>query len=186
MIGTLTIKEIPREYNNYQVPQRHIHPEYNATIAEICYRRAIKFISDNQNTDDTYVKQQIAVLEYLLFRFMNNSTRRYISTQEIRTQLQRLGYEKLNNQAFRNKIIASLRDAGVIISSSSHGYKIPSTESELYDFVNHGKSIILPMLSRLKLCNDAIRLGTDGAINLFERAEYHELARLIQSADEND
>ena len=100
VIGTLTIKEIPREYNNYQVPQRHIHPEYNATIAEICYRRAIKFISYNQNTYDTYVKQQIAVLEYLLFRFMNNSTRRYISTQEIRTSYKGL--------VMRNSIIRHL------------------------------------------------------------------------------
>ena len=68
-----------------------------------------------------------------------------------------LGYDKLSIQSFRNKIIAKLRDNEVIISSSSSGYKIPSTEKELYDFVNHGKSIIMPMLHRLKICNDVIR-----------------------------
>ena len=83
-------------------------------------------------------------------------------------------------QTFRNKIIAKLRDNEVIISSSTSGYKIPSTEKELYDFINHGKSIIMPMLSRLRTCNDIIRMGTDGAINLFERAEYHSLAKMFE------
>lgn len=49
-----------------------------------------------------------------------------------------------------------------------------------YDFVNHGKSIIMPMLSRLKTCNDVIRMGTDGKINLFERAEYHSLSKMFE------
>ncbi len=94
-----------------------------------------------------------------------------------------LGYDKLSIQSFRNKIIAKLRDNEVIISSSSSGYKIPSTEKELYDFVNHGKSIIMPLLHRLKICNDVIRMGTEGQIRLFERAEYQQLAKII---DEND
>lgn len=94
-----------------------------------------------------------------------------------------LGYDKLSIQSFRNKIIAKLRDNEVIISSSSSGYKIPSTEKELYDFVNHGKSIIMSMLHRLKICNDVIRMGTEGQIRLFERAEYQQLAKMI---DEND
>lgn len=94
-----------------------------------------------------------------------------------------LGYDKLSLQTFRNKIIAKLRDNEVIISSSSGGYKIPSTEKELYDFVNHGKSIIMPMSARLKTCNDVIRMGTNGEINLFEKAEYHSLAKMFGTTE---
>ena len=129
------------------------------------------------------VKQQIAVLNYLLCRFRNKSPRKYIPTQELITQLVYLGYDKLSLQTFRNKIIAKLRDNEVIISSSSGGYKIPSTEKELYDFVNHGKSIIMPMLARLKTCNDVIRMGTNGEINLFEKAEYHSLAKMFGTTE---
>lgn len=39
------------------------------------------------------------------------------------------------------------------------------------------------MLHRLKICNDVIRMGTEGQIRLFERAEYQQLAKMI---DEND
>lgn len=52
------------------------------------------------------------------------------------------------------------------------------------DFVNHGKNIILPMLQRLRICNDVIKMGTDGNISLFERAEYHKLAKMIQEENE--
>ena len=157
-----------------------MNPEYSPQIADICYRKAKYFIETHSKTDDIDVKQQIAILNYLLFRFMNKSPRKYIPTKELINQLVYLGYNKMSLQTFRNKIIAKLRDNEVIISSSTSGYKIPSTEKELYDFINHGKSIIMPMLSRLKTCNDIIRMGTDGAINLFERAEYHSLAKMFE------
>lgn len=181
----LRIKEFPETFDTFNVTQNSLNPEYNPQIADICYRKARRFIETHQNEDDVEVKQQIAVLNYLLFRFMNKSPRNYIPTKELINQLMYLGYDKLSIQSFRNKIIAKLRDNEVIISSSSSGYKIPSTEKELYDFVNHGKSIIMPMLYRLKICNDVIRMGTEGHIRLFERAEYQQLAKMFNE-DNNE
>lgn len=175
----LRIKEYPETFRTFDVNQNDINPEYNPEIAQICYNKARCFVETHSNSDDVEIKQQIAILSYLLFRFMNKSPRKYIPTKELINQLVYLGYEKLSIQTFRNKIIARLRDNEVIISSSKKGYKIPSTEAELYDFVNHGKSIIMPMLSRLKKCNDIIRMGTDGGINLFEQAEYQSMADLL-------
>lgn len=176
----LRIKEYPETFETFNVNQSDLNPEYSPEIADICYRKARRFIELNRNAEDLEIKQQVAVLNYLLFRFMNKSPRKYIPTGELINQLVYLGYEKMSMQVFRNKIIAKLRDNEVIISSSTSGYKIPSTEKELYDFVNHGKSIIMPMLSRLKICNDVIRMGTEGKINLFERAEYHSLAKMFE------
>lgn len=86
----------------------------------------------------------------------------------------------MSTQAFRNKIIAKLRDRGVIISSSPKGYKIPSKRKEVEDFILHGKGIIEPMLSRLKLCYDAINLGSNGSIKILDTPEYHQLKRIIE------
>ena len=176
----LRIKEFPETFDTFNVYQNDINSEYNPEIADICYRKAKHFIETNMRSDDVEVRQQIAVLNYLLFRFMNKSPRKYIPTKELINQLVYLGYEKMSLQTFRNKIIARLRDQEVIISSSTSGYKIPSTEKELYDFVNHGKGIIMPMLSRLKTCNDVIKMGTNGKINLFEKAEYHNLSKMFE------
>ena len=180
---TMMIKEYPATFGNFNVHNNDLNPKYNSQIAEICYRKAKYFIETHKNSNELEIKQQVAVLDYLLFRFMNKSPRKYISTQELINQLCYLGYDKLSIQAFRTRIIAKLRDNEVIISSSPYGYKIPSSEEELEDFVNHGKTIILPMLSRLKKCNDIIRLGTSGNVNLFQRAEYQALANMINNDD---
>lgn len=179
----LRIKEYPETFDSFILPSNNLDPLYNVEIAEICYRKAKKFIKENEKTDDLDIKQQVAVLNHLLFRFMNNSLRKYIPTKELINHLCFLGYERMSIQVFRSKIIAKLRDNEVIISSSSSGYKIPSSEEELDDFINHGKTIILPMLHRLKKCNDIIKLGTCGKIDLFERAEYQVLANMLK--DEN-
>ena len=57
--------------------------------------------------------------------------------------------------------------------------KYHQQKKELYDFVNHGMSIIMPMLSRLKTCNDIIKMGTNGKVNLFEKTEYHSLSKML-------
>lgn len=176
----LMIKEFPQTFANFNIQQNDSNPQYNAQISDICYRKAKFFMETHNGSDELDVKQQLAVLDYLLFRFMNRSPRKYIPTKELINQLCYLGFEKMSIQAFRAKIIAKLRDNEVIISSSPNGYKIPSSEEELEDFVNRGKTIILPMLSRLKKCNDIIKLGTSGGIDLFQRAEYQVLANMFK------
>ena len=173
------LKLFPATFEDFKPKQEIPSSQYNPDIAEVCYRRAVAFLNKKENAQDIEEKQQLAVIKYLLFRFMNRSSRKYIPTREIINQLVFLGYEKLSIQTFRTRIIAKLRDNDVIISSSSKGYKIPSTETEVYDFINHGKSIILPMLARLKKCNDIIKAGTRGEIDLFQRAEYQILSNMI-------
>jgi len=178
----LGLKFFPNNYETYKIDETAISKDYDCKIAEICFRRAKDFLEKNKKkTDvDDFEKCQIIVLEYLLFRFMNNNKRLYISTNELINELTNRGFDKMSYQTFRNKIIAKLRDNDVVISSSQSGYKIPTTESELCDFLNHGKSIIEPMLSRLSRCNNIIRMGTNGEVDLFERAEYESLRKLLE------
>lgn len=148
-------------------------------IAELALRLVDEFCYNNSGDDEIETKQQISVLQYLRFRFVQNQFRRYIPTRELMNHLIATGFDKMSVSTFRMKIIAKLRDNGVIIASSANGYKIPCKLSEVYDFINHGKNVILPMLNRLKRCNDTIRLATNNTVNLFERAEYRELAELL-------
>ena len=153
--------------------------EHDKEIAQLSLRIVDEFCLNNSGSDETDVKQQIAILQYLRFRFTQNQFRRYISTRELMNHLNNSGYDKMSVSTFRMKIIAKLRDEGVILASSASGYKIPCKVSEVYDFINHGKNVILPMLNRLKKCNDTIRLATNNTLNLFESAEYKELAELL-------
>lgn len=176
----LHIRHFPEVYDVDSLPTKTQNKEWDSKIAEICYRRVLSFIKENEGKGDEDIKQQLIVLHYLKFRFMNNDSGRYISTKELVTHLINCGYPKMQTQNFRMKIIARLRDKGVILASSKTGYKIPVNETEIYDFVNHGKTIIMPMLSRLRKCHDTIWIGTNGRIDLFEKAEYKTIAALLE------
>lgn len=167
----------PREYDSYTVEDSAIAEGYDTEVATLCYRQAVNFITLNEDNEDETIQAQVLILKYLLFRFMNNDLRTYISTKELKAQLRHTELADISTHTFRTKIISKLRDSGVIIASSSpkKGYKIPSTKQELYDFVNHGTSIIIPMLSRLKKCRDLVKLGTVNELDLFELTEYSQL-----------
>ncbi len=177
----LRIEEFPRDPKTFRVgDQMKFDSPDDETIANICLRAALAFKQEFEKKDaDENSRMQISVLDYLLFRFMNNSERRYISTRELKSDLEKKGFEKMSTQSFRNKIIAKLRDNGVIIASCNKGYKLPSKKSEVEDFINKGEGIIEPMLNRLKLCYEAIKTGSNGSVCMLDKPEHRNIKRLI-------
>ena len=121
------------------------------------------------------------MLQYLLFRFMNNDTRGYIYTQELKGQLANTELRGISDSTFRMRVIGKLRDKGVILASSQKGYKIPSKQAELYDFINHDAKIVIPMLARLKKCRDLVKLGTVNELDLLDHPEYEQLRAYFDS-----
>lgn len=179
----IRIELYPKTYNTYIVNSSALAQEYDETVATLCLKQAVDFINKHQDDDDEEKQAQLKVLKYLLFRFMNNDTRRYISTKELQKHLKGTSYYDLSTQTFRTRIIGKMRDEGVIISGSSakKGYKIPANEAELYDFINHGVHIIMPMLGRLKKCRDLVKLGTTNEIDLFDKTEYQQLKKYFDN-----
>lgn len=178
----IRIEQYPKTYENYNLERCAIASEYDKDIAEICLHQAVDFINKYKDDTDELRQAQLIVLKYLLFRFMNNDTRAYIPTSELISQLEWTKYGKISVQTFRKEIIGGMRDARVIISGSHHKkeYKIPSKKSEIEDFLNHDISIILPMLGRLKKCRDTVKLGTYGAVDLYQADAYKELKAFIE------
>lgn len=172
---TIRIEPYPKTYDNYVLEKSAIAEDYDEDIAKLCFAQAVKFIEHNANKDDPEIKAQVIVLQYLLFRFMNNDTRGYIYTQELKEQLSNTELSNIKDTAFRMRIIGKLRDSGVIIASSQKGYKIPSKQSELYDFINHDAKIVIPMLARLKKCRDLVKLSTANELDLLAHTEYDQL-----------
>lgn len=175
------IELYPKSYKTYIVETSALAKGYDKLIATLCLKQAVEFINSNSDSEDEEIQAQIIVLKYLLFRFMNNDLRSYIPTKELIKQLAHTNYSEISTRAFRTNIIAKLRDSGVIISSAKKGYKIPATEVELLDFINHGTTIIMPMLARLKKCRDLVKLGTLNELDLFDRTEYSSLKKYFDN-----
>ncbi|WP_304433251.1 DUF3800 domain-containing protein [Acutalibacter muris] len=171
----IRIELYPKTYENYILEKSAIAEDYDETIAKLCFAQAVKFIECHSDDDNPEIQAQIIVLKYMLFRFMNNDTRGYIYTNELKNQLSNTTFNEISTATFRMRIIGKLRDKGVIIASSSKGYKLPSKLSELYDFINRDASIVIPMLARLKKCRDLVKLGTANNLDLLDHTEYQSL-----------
>jgi hypothetical protein len=117
-------------------------------------------------------------LRYLLFHFRNINPETYVTTFELLSQMEQLKSKKVSMHYFRSKVIAKLRDNGVILASSNKGYKLPSSSMDLYDFVNHSNSYIQPMMDRLLKCRNQIKLATKNEMDIFDHEEFKYLSKL--------
>jgi len=177
----LLIKFFPKSYDEKLFEHSEGDSNYNKDIALLSYRKAEQYVTGHAVSSDEDVQRQVFTLKYLLFRFKYNNLRRYISTKELMNALQRANYPRISEQAFRSRVIGVLRDRGVIISSSPRGYKLPSTEKEIFDYYQHVSGVVLPMLHRLNLCNETLRLGTNGNFNILCGENFKGLSVIIDA-----
>ena len=182
----IRIDVFPKDFSNFDINQNALTSSYDINIANLCYQQALKYIHNNEKSDDTYTVGRVLVLKYLLFRFMNNTTRKYISTKELKQSLSSIGLDSIHDQIFRSQIIGKLRDEKVIIASCSKGYKIPSSVGEIMDYVSHDAKIVIPMLSRLKNCRDLVKMHSNNEVDLLEGTEMNKLKKFFESYDLTD
>ncbi len=171
----ISIQLYPKSYDSYIIAESAVAQDYDERIAKLCFSQVVKYIEHNKDSEEPEIKAQVIVLNHLLFRFMNNDTRGYIYTYELKDRLKGTEYADISDTTFRANVIGKLRDKGIIIASSTKGYKIPSKESEIYDYINHDAKIVIPMLERLKKCRDIIRLSTNNELDLLDHVEYKQL-----------
>ena len=65
-------------------------------------------------------------------------------------------------------MIAPLRDDGVIITSSPHGYKIPISVEDIKTYLNSTHTIVSPMLHRIGICRMLIQQQTGNKLDVLE------------------
>ena len=66
------------------------------------------------------------------------------------------------------RIIAPLRDAGVILASSSQGYKIPVSVEDITTYINQTHTVVSPMLHRIGICRNLIKQQTNNDLDVLD------------------
>ena len=155
---------------------------YNPALSELGINLVQDFLHRKLSSRAPQEIDQVTCIQYLLFHFRHVDPTRYISSRELMAHIEGRRGTVPTLHYFQTRVIAPLRDAGVIIASSAKGYKIPSCEQDLYDFVNHSNTIIQPLLSRINKCRDRIRLATNGAVDILDREEYMKLKQTLQNS----
>lgn len=104
----IRVELYPKTYDTYVLENSAIAKDYDVDIAKLCFAQAVKFVEHNADDPDPEVKAQVSVLQYLLFRFMNNDCRGYICTRELKEQLSNTELRGISDTAFRARIIGKL------------------------------------------------------------------------------
>ncbi len=176
----IAMKVWPDVFAPYLIQVRKPHYHYNEGLANLSVNLANTFLHRKAGNRVPHVIDQTTCLAFLIFHFRHISPTRYISSFEIMEQIRVRRGKSITLHYFQTKVIAPLRDAGVLIASSSRGYKLPSCESDLYDFINHSNTIVAPMLARIKKFRDQISRATHGTIDVLDREEFGVIRKIIE------
>lgn len=173
-------KEWPISYEQleYELDERNVS-EYDEIIAKTSIRLANDYLNRNCADKDIEIKERIVTIEYLLQQLDISYGERYISSSELISNLREKSGIVRSNRYFKTKIIAKLRDSGLIISSSSKGYKIPLNKNDMYRFVNRTNTTIIPMFGRLSKARNRIKLATEGEFDILDKDEYNKLREFL-------
>ena len=174
----IAIKEWPNNYPSYTYEPQSYN-EFDSVIAEYSLRAAEKYIERYKKSKDVDTRNRMICLRYMLFYFRNIEPDKYIPTKELMNRVKMESQNKMAMQKFRSDIIAKMRDDGVLIASSSKGYKIPMNVNDIYDFLNRSNNVVAPLISRVLSARQQILLATQNHVDILDQQEYANLRKLI-------
>jgi len=156
---------------------------YDQFIHTHALSKAESFIEERNNNNDEEVRLQVCTLKYLAFQSRLATEDKYISTNTIIEHLISSGFVNISEQLIRSTIVSKLRDHDVIIASCNRGYKLPSSYSDLHDFVDRVDSLIMPLLRRLNKARKSYLIASKGDVDLLKGPKYPELVEFLHILD---
>ena len=152
-------------------------------VRDHCLNQAYAFVEGHHDSPDLGRMHQVRTMRYLLDHVDDGANRGYLPTGRLIDHLAALNPEPVSIYFFRSEVIAKLRDSGVILASSSQGYKIPTSVADVASFVDHDQSIVEPLLGRLKAARDQLLLASKGDLDIVGDDRYLRLRRMLQTLD---
>jgi Protein of unknown function (DUF3800) len=145
--------------------------ERDGRIASYSLSLAEKFLVDHESTIDPDTQCRIAVVERLLFERRFGEEHASVQADELMTNLQERGLDPKGARWFRTAVMAGLRDQGILVTSSSAGYKLPVSVSDLVNYARQAENTCVPMLNRVQAACEAVKLLTKGEVDVLARRE---------------
>lgn len=140
--------------------------EFDDSIYQLAYKCATDYIERNKDEDSDEIRLRILFLRMLIYNVQICNSTQFVYSGELVQHLSQLSERKVTKDFLYRRIIAPLRDEGVIIASSVHGYKIPTSVEDIRTYINQTVTVVGPMLSRIGKCRDLIKKQTDSKLDI--------------------
>lgn len=146
--------------------------KYNKEIYNLSIRCANTYISENEEDEDFEKRIQVAFLKYLLFEVYNVSADKFVSSSRLISVLSEYADKRITRDFLYRRVIAQLRESGVIISSCAQGYKIPTCVDDIISYLKQMNLIVSPMLHRVDICRKLIFQQTDRHLDILDNEAF--------------
>jgi hypothetical protein len=121
------------------------------------------------------------ILDELLFaRTFEDGPHQSIYAERLPTVLAQRGIEMGIRQI--RTLIGAIRDDGVVLAGSPNGYKLALTAADIGEYLAHTESIVQPMLARVILARQSVKLDTSGRYDILDQSM--PLRTLVQAVTE--
>ncbi|WDF45376.1 DUF3800 domain-containing protein [Chryseobacterium sp. KACC 21268] len=173
----ISINHFPKLYKTNEYTEFSTDEFYNQAISDLSLRSIFDYL-DTTSSDTQLIQDSINFLKVLVRYHESNHYKNYTTAQEFIEHLNVNRESKLSKEQFVN-MVGSLRDKGILIASSREGYKIPTSNQEIKKYVQHGNSIVIPLLRRINVCREAILLATNKSLDILDEPEFETLKDII-------
>lgn len=148
--------------------------EEDRLVQEQSIRRAQDYIDAHAKHASSGSDEDLRVqcLRYLLFRARFDDVNEYAHSEEITSHLKKRTQVTLSAQQFQSRVLSKLRDAGVMISSSRNGYKLPDSLGDIQTFLSYQSGMIQPMLRRIKGYRDQLLMASKGELDILDSPSF--------------
>lgn len=145
---------------------------FDCKLFKLSMNTAVQYLENNSND-----KVGCELINYLLQESRRNP-KRHISSKEIKEYLTSRRIE-IGDPIVK---ISELRDAGVVIISpiGKKGYKFPTNEQEIAEFLNRLSSNVIPQLKRGHIINNTLAKLSFGSYNVLKSSEFELLNQLSE------
>lgn len=168
----LAIEYFPNKNEPYWGTTNPEDCKYNKDIYTLAIKCATDYIAKFEKAEDDEHRVRVAFLRYLLFQVNEVSPTQYISSNQILSAVREYTAHRITKNYLFRRIIAPLRDEGIIIASCSRGYKIPISVDDITTYLNQTHTIVSPMLHRVEVCRNLILQSTDGNLDILNDAAF--------------
>ena len=142
--------------------------KFDQAIYALAVKCARDYIEKYREAEALERRAQIAFLWHILFQVQNVNPFRYNPSDQILAVLREYTQEKITKNFLYRRVVAPLRDEGVIIASSVNGYKIPVSVDDIITYLNQTHAIVSPMLSRIGVCRRLIQQQTGNSLDILD------------------
>jgi hypothetical protein len=171
----------PQKFNEYK--RLPAASRLDEVVSKFGLNLAYDYIKENMHDDDPDIIARVETIKLLRANALNINYDSHIKAAEIIKIKELAQFDVKDERAFMAKIIAPLRDGGIIIASSNNGYKLPTSVNDIVEFVKtvNGKS--LPYLGRLQMTRKELMAATDGNYDPVDPTEFECLAKIMHFMD---